>query len=94
MPKEYLEELQKLQDRVPVFSTKEALALVEAELGVPFADVFVLEDPNPVAAASIGQVYKARLVANGGIWRPLPCFDIYMMRQSQMLSHFSQISSL
>lgn len=71
MPKEYLEELQKLQDRVPVFSTNLALALVEAELGVPFADVFVLEDPSPVAAASIGQVYKARLVANGGIGLPV-----------------------
>lgn len=56
LPKEYLEELQRLQDRLPPFPKEEAFELVEAELGVPFGDVFLLEEPEPIAAASIGQV--------------------------------------
>ncbi|CAM9145939.1 unnamed protein product [Ascophyllum nodosum] len=67
LPKEYLDELQKLQDRVPAFSNKEAFAVVEEELGVPFEDVYELVEPEPIAAASIGQVYKARLRVNGNL---------------------------
>lgn len=44
------------QDRVPAFSNKEAFAVVESELGVPFEDVYELVEPEPIAAASIGQV--------------------------------------
>lgn len=44
-----------LQDRVPAFSNKEAFAVVELELGVPFEDVYELVEPEPIAAASIGQ---------------------------------------
>ena len=43
------------QDRVPAFSNKEAFAVVEEELGVPFEDVYELVEPEPIAAASIGQ---------------------------------------
>eukprot|EP00903_Cladosiphon_okamuranus_P022275 g20481.t1 len=67
LPKEYLDELQKLQDRVPAFSNQEAFAVVEEELGVPFEDVYELVEPEPIAAASIGQVYKARLRVNGNL---------------------------
>lgn len=45
-----------LKDRVPAFSNKEAFAVVESELGVPFEDVYELVEPEPIAAASIGQV--------------------------------------
>jgi len=44
-----------LQDRVPAFSNKEAFSVVELELGVPFEDVYELVEPEPIAAASIGQ---------------------------------------
>ena len=65
LPAEYLEELQKLQDEVPPFSNAEAFAAVERELLLDsLTDVFELVQPEPVAAASIGQVYKARLVTN------------------------------
>ena len=48
------------QDRVPAFPTDEALRRVEASLGLRnFTDVFTLLVDEPVAAASIGQVYKA-----------------------------------
>jgi aarF domain-containing kinase len=65
MPSEYLEELQKLQDDVPRFKNTVALATVEKELNITFDDVFELVNNDPVAAASIGQVYKARLRSNG-----------------------------
>ncbi|CAM9832336.1 unnamed protein product, partial [Discosporangium mesarthrocarpum] len=65
LPNEYLTELQKLQDRLPPFSNKEAFAVVEQSLGVPFEDIYELVEPEPIAAASIGQVYKGRLRANG-----------------------------
>jgi len=66
----YLDALQKLQDRVPPFSTEQAVQLFEQELGRPFGEVFELEEGDlaqlqPVAAASIGQVYKAKLRSNG-----------------------------
>jgi hypothetical protein len=89
LPSEYLEELQKLQDDVPRFSNQLALATVEQELGVDFGDVFELEQDEPVAAASIGQVYKARLRANGDtvaikIQRPncedIIALDLYILR--------------
>lgn len=89
LPSEYLEELQKLQDDVPRFSNELALATVEEELGVNFNDVYELVQDEPVAAASIGQVYKARLKANGDlvalkIQRPrceeIISLDLYILR--------------
>uniref|UniRef100_A0A7S3JTP8 Protein kinase domain-containing protein n=2 Tax=Aureoumbra lagunensis TaxID=44058 RepID=A0A7S3JTP8_9STRA len=64
LPSEYLNELQKLQDRVPPFETRQALERVELSLGLPkngFSSIFELLEEEPVAAASIGQVYRARL---------------------------------
>lgn len=63
LPAEYLEELQKLQDDVPRFSNEVAFQTVEEELQLEsFDELFELEFEEPVAAASIGQVYRARLV--------------------------------
>lgn len=63
LPKEYLDSLQKLQDRCPAYPTEMAVALFEQELGISFASAFDLDSPEPVAAASIGQVYKGRLLS-------------------------------
>jgi ubiquinone biosynthesis protein len=54
-------ELAKLQDRVAQESRDAMQAVVEAELGAPVEDVFAEFDWQPVAAASIGQAYRARL---------------------------------
>jgi aarF domain-containing kinase len=90
MPSEYLEELQKLQDDVPTFSNKLAFATVEEELSLEsFSDVFELIEPEPVAAASLGQVYRAKLLSNGDIvalkiQRPdceqIIALDLYVLR--------------
>lgn len=59
LPSRYLEELSSLQDALPTFSDKEAFALVEKELGRKMKDTFKMITPHPIAAASLGQVYKA-----------------------------------
>ena len=61
LPAQYLDELTTLQDALPTFSDADAFETVEAELGKPLEDVFAMITPSPIAAASLGQVYRATL---------------------------------
>ncbi|HEY7910644.1 MAG TPA: AarF/UbiB family protein, partial [Blastocatellia bacterium] len=63
LPLEYIKELSELQDRVPAFSNRRAFEILEAEMGRPLSEVFSLIDDEPVASASLGQVYRAWLVS-------------------------------
>ena len=58
---EYVEELSKLQDRVPAFSYEQVEGIIEQELGKKVSVLFQDFDPVPLAAASLGQVHKAVL---------------------------------
>ncbi len=60
-PSEYVDELSKLQDRVPAFSFEQVSAIIEKDLGKPLNKLFRSFDPSPLAAASLGQVHKAQL---------------------------------
>ncbi|MGH9899051.1 MAG: ABC1 kinase family protein [Pyrinomonadaceae bacterium] len=64
LPLPYVKELITLLDQVPPFSNAEAFSLITTELaksGSTVSDLFVEIDPEPVAAASLGQVYRAKL---------------------------------
>ncbi|BAZ06689.1 ABC1 kinase family protein [Calothrix sp. NIES-3974] len=60
-PSEYVEELSKLQDRVPAFSYEQVESIIEQELGRKIPELFQSFEPVPLAAASLGQVHKAVL---------------------------------
>jgi len=66
VPSGWLDELTKLQDQLPAFPLAEAKALVQADLGQPVDKLFYQFPLEPVAAASLGQVYKAQL--HNGLW--------------------------
>ncbi len=57
----YLEELAKLQDQLPSFDNKIAFRFIEEELGKPPEEIYGELSPKPIAAASLGQVYKGKL---------------------------------
>ena len=87
-------ELQKLCDKVPSFDSKIAFATIEQELGRPVTELFSEITPEPVAAASLGQVYKAKLRKTGDVvavkvQRPAVLetvsLDLYLARELGLL---------
>lgn len=66
-PPEYLEELSELQDALPTFPDAQAFSCIERELGRPLETVYSSISPSPIAAASLGQVYKAQLKYSGQV---------------------------
>ncbi len=86
--KDFLEELVKLQDQLPPFPTPHAFAIIEAELDRSIEETYSEISPQPIAAASLGQVYRAKLhsgedvavkVQRPGLI-PILALDLYLMR--------------
>ena len=61
LPREYLDELARLQDQVPPQPFDAIRAVIEQELGAPLERLFRHVDPEPLASASLGQVHGAEL---------------------------------
>ncbi|MBF2063199.1 MAG: AarF/ABC1/UbiB kinase family protein [Calothrix sp. C42_A2020_038] len=86
--KDFLEELVKLQDQLPPFDSDLAYRIIEAQLSSPISEVYSELSPRPVAAASLGQVYRGRLVTGEEVavkvqrpnLRPTLTLDLYLMR--------------
>ena len=64
LPPTFIKELEKLQDRVPSFSSFQAQKIIEKELNKPLEKLFKKFETKPVAAASLSQVHKAILTDN------------------------------
>ncbi|MBD2139306.1 AarF/ABC1/UbiB kinase family protein [Anabaena sp. FACHB-1237] len=61
VPPIYLEELTRLQDQLPAFPNEIAYQFIEEELGDSPLQIYAELSPQPIAAASLGQVYKGKL---------------------------------
>ncbi|WP_255771206.1 ABC1 kinase family protein [Pseudarthrobacter sulfonivorans] len=62
LPPEITRELEGLQDEVPAVPFAAIRALAEAELGAPLGQVFASVEETPIAAASLGQAHRAKLL--------------------------------
>ncbi len=86
--KDFLEELVKLQDQLPPFDNAIAYQIIETELDRPIHESFSELSATPVAAASLGQVYRGRLITGEEVavkvqrpnLRPVLTRDLYLMR--------------
>ena len=86
--KDFLDELVKLQDQLPPFENAIAFSIIESELGHPVPELYSQISPNPVAAASLGQVYRAFLHTGEEVavkvqrpnLLPVITLDLYLMR--------------
>ncbi|WP_293127547.1 AarF/ABC1/UbiB kinase family protein [Microcoleus sp. bin38.metabat.b11b12b14.051] len=86
--KDFLQELIKLQDQLPPFDSVQAFKIIEAELDRLISETYSEISPQPVAAASLGQVYKARLITGEQVavkvqrpnLLPILSLDLYLMR--------------
>lgn len=86
--KDFLEELTKLQDRLPPFPNQTAFDIIERELGGSISQMYLDISPHPVAAASLGQVYRGRLHSGEEVaikvqrpnLVPILTLDLYLMR--------------
>ena len=65
MPQAYLEALARLQDKVEPFAFDEVEKIVASELGVRMSKAFSDFESTPMAAASLGQVHRARCAMDG-----------------------------
>ena len=65
LPQAALNELAILQDSVKPFATTDAISIIEKELGAPLGEYFEEISERPVAAASLAQVYRAKLKSTG-----------------------------
>lgn len=61
LPPRYIKALSRLQDKVKSFSFAEVEEIITEELGVRISKAFSCFDPEPLAAASLGQVHAAKL---------------------------------
>ncbi len=86
--RDFLEELIKLQDQLPPFDSALAFSIIERELDLKIAEAYKEISPQPIAAASLGQVYRGFLHTGEEVaikvqrpnLIPIITLDLYLMR--------------
>jgi len=61
VPASYMDELSQLQDQLPAFPNEQAFRFIQEELGATPLEIYAEISADPIAAASLGQVYKGKL---------------------------------
>ncbi|MEB3227981.1 MAG: AarF/ABC1/UbiB kinase family protein [Synechocystis sp.] len=97
VPPIFLDELTTLQDQLPSFDNEVAYGFIEEELGAPASEIYAELSAQPIAAASLGQVYKGRLKTGEAVavkvQRPdlvkRITLDIYIMRSLSLWANRS-----
>ncbi len=103
VPPIFLEELAKLQDQIPAFPNEIAFQFIREELGKDEREIYAEISEKPIAAASLGQVYRAKLhtgetvavkVQRPGLARSIG-MDLYVLRGISVwaMSKFTKIRS-
>lgn len=103
VPPLYLEELTRLQDQLPAFDNAIAYQFIEEELGDAPSEIYAELTAEPIAAASLGQVYRGRLktgeevavkVQRPGLAQRI-ALDTYILRQLAIwtMQIFKQVRS-
>ena len=94
VPPIFLEELSKLQDQIPPFPNEIAFQFIREELGKDPSEIYAEISPKPIAAASLGQVYRAVLktgeqvavkVQRPGLARGI-ALDLFVLRKIAALA--------
>ncbi|MGK7898707.1 MAG: ABC1 kinase family protein [Xenococcus sp. (in: cyanobacteria)] len=86
--RDFLDELIKLQDDLPPFDNRLAYSIIESQLGRTIDEIYRELSTKPVAAASLGQVYRGVLYSGEEVavkvqrpnLRPILSLDLYLMR--------------
>ncbi|MEA5570634.1 AarF/ABC1/UbiB kinase family protein [Calothrix sp. UHCC 0171] len=89
VPPVFLEELTQLQDKLPAFPNETAYKFIEEELGQTPEEIYAEISPHPIAAASLGQVYKGKLFSGEEVaikvqrpdLREAIAIDLYILRK-------------
>jgi len=88
VPPVYLEEFTRLQDQLPAFPNEIAYQFIQEELGQPPEEIYTELSAQPIAAASLGQVYKGKLKTGEEVavkvqrpdLREIITIDLYILR--------------
>ena len=93
---ETIDELRALQDRVPAFPIAKVRRILEEDLGAPVGERFAELDDTPLAAASVAQVHRARLLTGREVAVKVLRPDVHarVERDGAILGLFARLLSL